>query len=71
MKTRILLGLTGLSLVFWSCDEPPAFTNTDFIYNPFTFIQDTLYSVESLEVGEADIEWGDQYRAWVGESKYY
>jgi len=71
MKIRTFWGLIGLSLVFWSCDEPPAFNNPDFIYNPFTFIKDTLYTVQSVQDGQAEIQWGDHTRAWVGETKYY
>ncbi|MCF7824385.1 MAG: hypothetical protein K9N35_09480 [Candidatus Marinimicrobia bacterium] len=71
MKTRIIWGLLGLSFVLWSCDEPLAFDNKDFIYNPFTIVQDTLNNIDAIRSTEADIDWGSHLGAWVGETKYY
>ncbi len=71
MKYRILIALAAFMLVFWSCDEPIAYENSTFVYNPFSFRQDTLSSVDSIQYGKAEVQWGDHLRAWVGETKYY
>ncbi len=71
MKFRILSVLFALSLLFWSCDEPLPYDNSDFIYNPFAFSQDTLNTFTDISAGDSEVEWAHHLRAWVGETKYY
>ncbi|NQV43139.1 MAG: hypothetical protein HQ506_12385 [Candidatus Marinimicrobia bacterium] len=71
MKTRIPFAVVITTLLFWSCDDPISYDNASFVYNPFSFTEDTLYSVTATEAKAADIEWGSSFRAWVGETQYY
>ena len=71
MKIRIPFAVIITALFLWSCDEPIAYDNSSFIYNPFSITEDTLNNVTAIEAGTADIEWGSHFRAWVGETQYY
>lgn len=71
MKLRIVLAVVTVSLIIWSCDDPIAYDNPSFVYNPFSFHEDTLNNVVSITPGEMDIEWGAHFRTWVGETQYY
>lgn len=71
MKIRIPFLLATITLFLWSCDEPTPYKNNDFIYIPFTLIDDTLTNVTSISHGNADLDWGAAFRAWVGETRYY
>lgn len=71
MKIRILFAVAFTALFFWSCDEPIAYDNPTFSYNPFSFHEDTLYAVQSIQSGSSDLNWGSHFRAWVGETQYY
>ncbi len=71
MKIRIPFAVASIALMLLSCDEPIAYNNDTFIYNPFVFTEDTLNVITSIESGEGDIEWGPHFRAWVGETQYY
>ena len=71
MKIRIPFAVALIALFLWSCDEPIAYDNDSFTYNPFSFTQDTLNNVTSITAGDADIEWSSHFRAWVGDTDYY
>jgi len=71
MKLPKYFAIVALMLGFWSCDEPVAYENSTFIYNPFSLQQDTLNNIESIEFGAANIDWGSNFRAWVGETQNY
>lgn len=71
MNYRISIALSAFMLVFWSCDDPLSFESSNFVYNPFSFKQDTLYTVKTIQAGEADVQWGSHLRSWVGETQYY
>jgi len=71
MKIRIPFAVAFTALLIYSCDEPVAYNNDLFTYNPFSFTEDTLNNVLSLEAGASDIEWGSHFRAWVGDTDYY
>jgi len=71
MKIRIPFAVISLALILWSCDEPIAYDNDSYIYNPFKLMEDTLYNVSSIQSGDADVEWGSHFRAWVGDTQYY
>ncbi|NQT63920.1 MAG: hypothetical protein HQ556_13250 [Candidatus Marinimicrobia bacterium] len=71
MKIRIPFAVVLTALFFWSCDEPISYDNSSFTYNPFSFTEDTLNNITAIEAGNADIEWGTHFRAWVGETQYY
>ncbi len=71
MKIRIPFAVVIIALFLWSCDEPLSYDNPSFVYNPFSFNEDTLNTVTSTESGDAEIEWGSHFRAWVGETQFY
>jgi hypothetical protein len=71
MKIRIPFAVFITALFFWSCDDPISYDNSSFTYNPFSFTEDTLNSVTSIEAGTADIDWGGHFRSWVGETQHY
>ncbi|NQV29540.1 MAG: hypothetical protein HQ508_01515 [Candidatus Marinimicrobia bacterium] len=71
MKFRLYVAIVAITLGFWSCDEPIAYENSTFIYNPFSLQKDTLNSIDSIGYGAAEISWGSHFRAWVGDTRYY
>ncbi|MCF7826456.1 MAG: hypothetical protein K9M55_07195 [Candidatus Marinimicrobia bacterium] len=71
MKIRIPFAVLSLALILWSCDEPIAYDNDSYIYNPFMLMEDTLHNVSSIQSGDANIDWGSHFRAWVGDTQYY
>ncbi len=71
MKIRIPFAVLITALFLWSCDEPLSYDNASFVYNPFSFTEDTLNNVTATESRAAEIEWGSHFRAWVGETQYY
>ena len=71
MKIRIPFAVVITALFLWACDEPLSYDNASFTYNPFSFTEDTLYNVTATESGDAVINWGTHFRAWVGETQYY
>ncbi len=71
MKIRILITVVTVLIFIWSCDEPVAYDNGAFVYNPFSFQQDTIHSIESIDTARAAIEWGGHFRAWIGETQKF
>lgn len=71
MKIRIPFAVVITALFLVSCEDPISHDNDSFIYNPFSFSEDTLFSVTATESKAGDIEWGSHFRAWVGETQYY
>ncbi|MBT3229833.1 MAG: hypothetical protein HOD43_11310 [Candidatus Marinimicrobia bacterium] len=71
MKIRIPFAVALTALILWSCDEPIAYDNDSFTYNPFIFTEDTLNNVTSIASGDADIDWGSHFRSWIGDTDYY
>jgi len=71
MKIRIPFAFLMIALFFWSCDEPTPYENDDFTYNPFTIVEDTLQGITDIQAGDDEIQWGDHFRAWVGETQFY
>jgi len=71
MKIRYPLAFLMLALFLWSCEEPIAFENDTFLYNPFILTSDTLNTVTAMAAGGEDLEWGSHLRTWLGETRYY
>jgi len=71
MRKQIAFLILVVGVLLFSCDEPQPLGDSTFSYNPFSFTRDTLQNIQTITAGKADVQWGDHFRAWIGETSYH